>query len=284
MIRKQIKTYQKIMQNVILESRHVQPRVVLDDLSTRMGMERSHLVTYLPELEAYPHGNIDMHVLEDGNYHIEGDLATAEDPAIYYSPAQVQFYNDRGSALENVVEMNAPRVVEMPKKINVMLVREQQQEEPVYLVRDMYQAQSAGMPAEQVPGGVVRAVIKRPPTEAEMMATYDSYQNKIQNPRDEQEMLVRLDQMGTYQPHYVAHTGQHAQMGQQLVASPELHGYQPAHFRQMSHALQARNPLYLRNAPLAKSHRSMRMEDVLKIVLWVAVGILVGVLLGIYFT
>ncbi len=271
------------MQNVILESRHVQPRVVLDDLSQRIGVERSHLVTYLPELEAYPHGNIDMHVLEDGNYHIQGDLATAEDPAIYYSPAQVQFYNDRGSALENVVQMDAPRVVEMPKKINVMLVREQGQEEPVYLVQDIHQSQSVGMSGEQVPAGVLRSVIKRPPTQEEMMATYDAYQNKIQSPRDEQEMLVRLDQMGTYQPHYVA-AGQHAQVGQYLAANPELHGYQPAHFRQMSYALQARNPLYLRNAPLAKQHKSMRMENVLRIVLWVAVGILIGVLMGIYFT
>jgi hypothetical protein len=272
------------MQNVVLESHHVQPRVVLDDLSTRMGMERSHLVSYLPELEAYPHGNIDMHVLEDGNYHIVGDLASAEQPAIYYSPAQVQFYDDRSSALENVVQMDAPRVVEMPKKINVKLVREERQEEPVYLVHDLYQTQSAGIPQEQVPGGVVRAVIKRPPTQSEMMATYDAYQNRIQTPHQEQETLVRLDQMGTYQPHYVAHTGQHAQMGQNMAAYPEFHGYQPAHFRQMSNALQARNPLYLRNAPLAKPHRSMRMEDVLRIVLWVAIGILVGVLLGIYFT
>lgn len=276
------------MQNVILETRHAQPRMVLDDLSQRMGMERSHLVGYLPELEAYSNRDIDMHVLEDGNYHIVGDLASAEEPAIYYSPAQVQFYDDRNEALENVVELNAPRVVEMPKRINVMLEREQQQEEPVYLVRDMYQAQSAGMPAEQVPGGVLRAVIKRPPTQEEMMATYDTYQNRIQAAPNagthERQVLVRLDRMGNYQPQYVAHAGQHQEVGGYLTAHPELHGYQPAHFQQMSHALQARNPLYLKNAPVSKQYKSTRLEDVLRIILWVAIGILVGVLMGIYFT
>lgn len=271
------------MQNVVLETRHAQPRIVLDDLSHRMGMERSHLVSYLPELEAYPQGNVDFRVLEDGNYHIVGDLAGAEEPAMYYSPAQVQFYNDRDAALQHVVQLDAPRVVEMPKKINVMLVREQQQEEPVYLVRDLYQTQTAGIPAEQVPGGVIRAVIKRPPTQEEMMATYDAYQNRLQEPAQEHETLLRLNRMEQYQPHYVAHAGDHAQVGQYLVQYPEFHGYQPAHFRQMSNALQARNPLYLKNAPVAKAYRSTRLEDVLRITLWVAIGVLIGVLLGMYF-
>lgn len=276
------------MEHVVLESHRVRPRVALDTLSQGMGMDRGQLVYYLPELEAYPNGNVEVQALDDGNYHVMGDLAAVEEPVQYFEPVQMQFYSDRADALRHVVPLDNPRVMEMPKRINVKLIRQQEAEEPVYLVRDMYQAESAGLPADQVPAGVVRAVIKRPPTQDEMMATYDSYQNRIAyapEPRShEQGTLVAVDRLGSYQPHYVAHAGQHNEMGHYMVDYPELHGYRPAHLRQMSHALQARNPLYLRNAPMAKVGRRVGMEEVLRIVLWVAVGILVGVLLGIYFT
>lgn len=286
------------MQQVIYKMenmQNLQPHQALDSLSNLTGMEREHLVYYLPELEAYKTGNVNIQGLEGGNFRVVGDLASEGEPARYFSPVRVQFYDDREDAMHQEQWHNpqvAPVVNELPQKIDIVLEK-QADEQPVYFVRDNHQTQSfqPRQQSEKMPVGVIRAIMKRPPMEDEMMDTYDNYQEQIvQAPvpeQHEQQLLYAVDGLSNYHPYRMAHSPARETISGYLVSYPELNGYQPVHLQQMSNALRSRNPLHLRNNSLRNRRvigRNLSVQEVIRIALWVAVGILVGVLLGIYFT
>ena len=254
---------------------NLSPSQALGSLSQLLGMEQPHLVSYFPELGGYQTGRVNIYP-DSGNFRVVGDLATAVEPMRYFSPTTVRFYTDREKAM-----LESPYIMEVPQKINVVL-EQQAEEQPVYLVRD-YARASVGH--EEMPAGVIRGFLKRPPSYDDMLETYDAYQQRIQaEPTYEPQLMYMLNRMGSYQPHYHIADVQ-PEISQYMVNYPELLGYQPAHISQLSRALQARNPLYLRNSHLPRRMSSnLTTEEVLRIALWVAVGIFVGVVVGMYVT
>jgi len=253
----------------------LKPGQALDCLSQMTGIERPHLAHYFPELEGYKTGSVTVAPLEGGHVHVYGDLGTAGESTRYYAPIHDRFYRDHDKAIKEQHAVDpwvAPHVVELPQRLNVVLEREQQ-DEPVFVVREVQQHQPDFVQAE-MPSGVIRAVIKRPPTQDEMMATFDDYSYRTEEqPEERHNLLLAMD-----------HLGQGQKVAHYAVLHPELRGYRPTHLRQMSNALRARNPLYLKNALIPRRvGKTVKVEEALRIALWVAVGVLVGVLMGIYF-
>ena len=258
-----------------MHNEELKPGQALDCLSQMTGVERPHLAHYFPELEGYQSGAVTVTPLEGGHIHVQGNLGTAGESKRYYSPIHSRFYSDHDQAVKEQYAVDpwvAPQVMELPQRLNVVLAREGQ-DEPVFVVREVQHHQPEFV-QQEMPAGVIRAVIKRPPTQDEMMATFDDYSYKTEDqPEERHNLLLAMD-----------HLGQGHKVGHYAVMYPELRGYRPTHLRQMSNALRARNPLYLKNALIPRRiGKTVKVEETLRIALWVAVGVFLGVLLGIYF-